>query len=87
MKKYNKKDNESEEKMNKLTDNIFNNYDNKEILVITRILLNMVINDICDFNKYSMEEDILYLGNNKKIKKENFESLVSIVDTIDEVLK
>ncbi len=68
--------------MNKILDNIFNNYDNREILIMVEDLLSFVINDICDFNKYTMEEDILDLGNNKKIKKEDFESIVSIIDTI-----
>lgn len=68
--------------MSKILDNIFNNYDNREILIMVEDLLSFVINDICDFNKYTMEEDILYLGNNKKIKKEDFESIVSIIDTI-----
>ena len=71
---------------------IENNYDNIGILKIVKYLINVVINDIEYMNN---EEDFdddevqyLDLGNNTEIKKEDLESLVSIVDdTITNILE
>lgn len=77
--------------MNNLSRNIDiqkieNNYDNLEILNICDYLLGCVVNDIQFMNDTSdINNDLvnyLDLGNNKKIKKEDFESLCSFIDTI-----
>ena len=61
-------------------------YDNLEVLKIISYLIGVVINDIQYMNDTSdMNNELieyLDLGNNKKIKKEDFESLCSIIDTI-----
>ena len=60
------------------------NYDNLKILQIVHYLINVVINDIEYMNtddiKGLLEKQILDLGNNNIIKREDLESLVSIVD-------
>ena len=60
------------------------NYDNLKILQIVHYLINVVINDIEYMNTYDikglLEKQILDLGNNTIIKREDLESLVSIVD-------
>lgn len=60
------------------------NYDNLKILQIVHYLINVVINDIEYMNtddiKGLLEKQILDLGNNTIIKREDLESLVSIVD-------
>ena len=65
---------------------IENNYDNLEILNICDYLLGCVVNDIQFMNDTSdINNDLvnyLDLGNNKKIKKEDFESICSFIDTI-----
>lgn len=77
--------------MNNLSRNIDiqkieNNYDNLKILNICDYLLGCVVNDIQFMNDTSdINNDLvnyLDLGNNKKIKKEDFESLCSFIDTI-----
>lgn len=69
-----------------MINNIIDNNDNCEILGIVKELLCVVISDIENMNDLIIENDILDLGNNKKISKDNFESIVSIIDTISEVL-
>ena len=59
------------------------NYDNLDTLDIIRYLTSIVINDIEYMNSDLEEQEYYYLGNNKVIKKEDFESLVSIMDTIE----
>lgn len=65
---------------------IENNYDNLETLNIISYLLNGIINDIEFMNDSSdFENDLveyLDLGNNYEIKKEELQSLYSIIDTI-----
>ena len=63
---------------------IMNNYNNLEILEIVKYSLGMVINNIAlDYNEKS-EYD---LGNNYIIKNDDLESLVSITETIDDIIK
>lgn len=77
--------------MNNLSGNIDiqkieNNYDNLEILNICDYLLGCVVNDIQFMNDASElnNELIKYfdLGNNKKIKTEDYEKLCRFLDTI-----
>lgn len=73
--------------MNKDIENIFNNYDNLSTLKIVKDLINIVINDIEYMN--DMENDYTNdfdLGNNTYIKREDLESINSIVDTIIDII-
>ena len=77
---------------NKDIQTIFDNYDNLEILEIIKYLANVVINDIEYMNKESFEiaQDYLIdydLGNNNYIKAQDLESLVSITDTIEDIIE
>lgn len=62
------------------------NYDNIGILKCVKYLIGVVLNDVeymndtSDINNDTLE--YLDLGNNTKIKKEDLESLYSILDTI-----
>ncbi len=62
------------------------NYDNLQILNICKYLLGVVVNDIQFMNDASdLNNDLIEyidLGSNKRIKKEDYESLYSFVDTI-----
>ena len=74
-------------KNNKDVQAIENNYDNLEILEIVSYLVGVVINDIEYMNDCG--EDFvndLELGNYYTIRREDFKSLVSIVDTINRVM-
>ena len=74
--------------MNNLSENIDiqkieNNYDNLEILNICKYLLGVVVNDMQFMN--DMENDYMNdydLGNNNYIKREDFESICSFLDTL-----
>ena len=74
--------------MNNLSGNIDiqkieNNYDNLEILNICKYLLGVVVNDMQFMN--DMENDYMNdydLGNNNYIKREDFESICSFLDTL-----
>lgn len=73
--------------MNKDVETIFNNYDNLSTLKIVKDLLNIVINDIEYMN--DMENDYTNdfdLGNNTYIKRDDLESINSIVDTITDII-
>lgn len=73
--------------MSKDVENIFNNYDNLSTLKIVKDLINIVINDIEYMN--DMENDYMNdfdLGNNTYIKREDLESIVSIIDTINDII-
>jgi hypothetical protein len=73
--------------MNKDVETIFNNYDNLSTLKIVKDLLNIVINDIEYMN--DMENDYTNdfdLGNNTYIKRDDLESINSIVDTITDIV-
>lgn len=77
---------------NKDIQTIVDNYDNLQILEIIKYLANVVINDIEYMNKESFEiaQDYLIdydLGNNNYIKAQDLESLVSITDTINDIVE
>lgn len=65
---------------------IENNYDNIGVLKIVKYLLGVVVNDV-DYMREYEEKDIYDLGNNYIIKNEDLESIVSIMDTIEEIRK
>ena len=70
--------------MNKDVQTIINNYDNLEILGIVKYLTQVVIADVENTNDLDNYMTTAYdLGNNNLIRKEDLESLVSIVDTIN----
>lgn len=65
---------------------IENNYDNESILSIVKYLLQVVINDVEYMNDLNNEMTTAYnLGNNKLIRKDDFESVVSIIDTLNDI--
>lgn len=70
---------------------IENNYDNIGILKAIKYLLGVVANDVQFMNDASdLNNDMieyLDLGNNTRIKKEDYESLYSAIDTIWFILK
>ena len=75
---------------NEDVEKIENNYDNLGILKICRYLLCVVVNDIEYMNEesYKVAEDYLEeydLGNNNYIRKEDLESVVSIIDTLEDI--
>lgn len=77
---------------NKDIQTIVDNYDNLQMLEIIKYLTNVVINDIEYMNSESEKVAFDYmidydLGNNKYIKREDLESLVSITDTIKNVIE
>ena len=72
--------------MKDILEKIENNYDNLDVLKIIKYLVGVVINDIDYMNDLINEEDIYDLGNNYKIKNEDLESLVSILDTITDII-
>lgn len=65
---------------------IENNYDNIGILKVIQYLVGVVVNDVDFMNDLSKEKEILDLGNNYTIKREDLESLYSILDTINDVI-
>ena len=70
--------------MNKDVQTIINNYDNLEILGIVKYLTQVVIADVESVNDLDNDMTTAYdLGNGNLIRKEDLESLVSIVDTIN----
>jgi hypothetical protein len=66
---------------------IENTYDNLKVLDICKYLLGVVVNDIqymndaSDLNNDNIQH--LDLGNNTKIRKDYYESLYSVIDTIN----
>lgn len=77
---------------NKDIQTIVNNYDNLQMLEIIKYLTNVVINDIEYMNSESEKVAFDYmidydLGNGKYIKREDLESLVSITDTIENIIE
>ncbi len=75
---------------NEDVEKIENNYDNLGILKICKYLLCVVVNDIEYMNEesYKVAEDYLEeydLGNNNYIRKEDLESVVSIIDTLEDI--
>ena len=69
-----------------IEDYCFNNFDNLEILDLVKYLLNVVINDIGLINDLVNEREHYDLGNNYIIKNEDLESVVSIIETIEDIL-
>lgn len=62
---------------------IYNNYGNLATLSFVKDLLYVVINDVEYMNNIDSEDlDVLDLGNNDCINKDDYESLVSIAETI-----
>ena len=77
---------------NKEVQEIYNNYDNLEVLEIVKYFLVGVVASIDRINKENIDvaQDYLIdydLGNNYYIMEEDLESIVSIIDTISDVLK
>ena len=63
-----------------------NNYDNKELLTIIKYLLQVIINDVEYMNDLKNDMTTAYnFGNNNLIRKDDFESIVSFIDTIENV--
>ena len=73
-------------KDNKIVQEIENNYDNLGILKIVKYLLGVVINDVEYMNDLEDETHYHDLGNNYVIEKEDFESIVSIMDTLWDII-
>ena len=72
--------------MNGDVQTIVNNYDNLEVLSIIKYLSQVVIGDVEYMNDFNNDMTTAYnLGNNNLIRKEDFESIVSIVDTISDI--
>lgn len=70
------------ELVNKITDNS----DDLELLEIIRHLVKVVIDDIEFMNDLSKEEEEYCLGGTDIIENEDLESLVSITETIDDII-
>ena len=70
------------------TEDIFNSCDNLETLSIVKYLINIVLCDIEEMEEMGLinEKDCYDLGNNTIIKNEDLESLVSITETIDDII-
>lgn len=72
--------------MNGDVQTIVNNYDNLEVLSIIKYLTQVVIADVEYMNDLDNDMTTAYdLGNNNLIRKDDLESLVSIVDTISDI--
>ena len=72
---------------NEVFNKICNNLDNIDLLDFVCSLLQVVVNDIEFMN--DMENDYMNdydLGNNKYIKREDLESITSIIDTIKDIV-
>lgn len=65
---------------------IENNYDNLEILNAIKYLIGVVINDIECINDLTNEKENYDLGNNYIIKNEDLESLVSTIETLQDII-
>jgi len=72
--------------INKDIEKIENNYDNLEILNAVRYLIGVVINDIEYMNDLTDEKENYDLGNNYIIKNEDLESLVSAMETLQDII-
>lgn len=71
-------------------DNLSYDYNNIELLKVAKYLLGKVVNDIDIINKesYDIAEDYLIdydMGCDTYIKKEDLESIYSILDTIHDI--
>lgn len=72
--------------INKDIEKIENNYDNLEILNAVEYLIGVVINDIEYMNDLTDEKENYDLGNNYIIKNEDLESLVSAMETLQDII-
>lgn len=72
--------------INKDIEKIENNYDNLEILNAVKYLIGVVINDIDYMNDLTDEKENYDLGNNYIIKNEDLESLVSAMETLQDII-
>ena len=66
--------------------NIEFTYDNLDLLKVIKYFVGVVVNDIEFMNNLVDEQDEYDLGNNYKIKNDDLESLVSIMETIDNII-
>lgn len=72
--------------MNDDVQTIVNNYDNLDTLSVVKYLLQVVISNVEYMNDFNNDMTTAYnLGNNNLIRKEDFENIVSIVDTISDI--
>lgn len=62
------------------------NYDNLDLLKVINYFVGVVINDIEFMNNLIDEKENYNLGNNNIIKNEDLESLVSIMETINNII-
>lgn len=69
-------------KVEQYSNDIIKNCDNLEKLRIANKLINNVLGEVEDLNDLTNEEDYYNLGNDKIIENEDLESLVSITETI-----
>lgn len=67
-------------------ENIIYNCDNVELLKVVNYLVGVIVNDIENMNDLINEKDYYDLGGNYMIKNEDLESLVSITETIDDII-
>ena len=72
--------------INKDIEKIENNYDNLEILNVIKYLIGVVINNIECINDLTNEKENYDLGNNYIIKNEDLESLVSTIETLQDII-
>lgn len=72
---------------NKDIETIENNYDNMGILKIVKYLLKVIISDIEYMNTIDKDYGKYDLGNNYVIDADDFESIVSMIDTIEDIEK
>lgn len=73
-------------KIERYSQDIIENCDNLEKLRIANKLINNVIGEVEDLNDLINEEDYYDLGNQKVIENEDLESLVSITETIYDIV-
>ena len=70
----------------KIFDLIQAKFDNIDILDFINDLLNAIVLDIGIMNDLIEEKEYYELGNNNKIKYEDLESIVSIIETIKDII-
>lgn len=73
-------------KVERYSQDIIGNCDNLEKLRIANKLISNVIGEVDDLNDLINEEDYYDLGNDKVIGNEDLESLVSITETIYDIV-
>lgn len=70
----------------KIFDLIQAKFDNIDMLDFINDLLNTIVLDIGIMNDLREEKEYYELGNNDKIKCEDLESIVSIIETIKDII-